>query len=191
MIITSAAEVEDIRGIVEPVIRNDASTAVIYIDMSGMGPDLGGSALAQTLSSLGNDAPTVSDPEYFAAVFEALQLLIRERKIIAGHDISAGGMITTLLEMCFANREGGLAVNLTEMDEADTVKILYSQNPGVIIQVSDEAETEEFLLERGIRFYIIGHPVKERKIYVSNGASQFVFDIDHYRNEWYRSSLPA
>ena len=86
--------------------------------------------------------------------------------IIAGHDISAGGMITTLLEMCFANREGGLAVNLTEIDEADTVKMLFSQNPGVIIQVRDEAETEEFLLERDISFCNIGHPVKERKIFV-------------------------
>ncbi len=189
VIITSAAEVEDIRGIVGPVMSNEASASIFYIDMSGMGPVLGGSALAQTLSSLGNIAPTVSEPGYFATVFEALQLLIRERKIIAGHDISAGGMITTLLEMCFANREGGLTVTLTEMDEADTVKILYSQNPGVIIQVSDEAEIEEFLLERGIRFYIIGHPVKERKIYVSNGTSQFVFNIDHYRNEWYRSSF--
>ena len=156
--------------------------------MSGMRPALGGSALAQTLNSLGNDAPTVSDPEYFATVFEALQILIRERKIIAGHDISAGGMITTLLEMCFANREGGLTVNLTEMDEADTVKILFSQNPGVIIQVSDEAEIEEFLLEHGIRFYNIGHPVRDRKIFVENGTAQFVFDIDHYRSLWYRSS---
>jgi phosphoribosylformylglycinamidine synthase len=188
VIITSAAEVENIRRIVEPVIWNDASTAIIYFVMSGMGPVIGGSALAQTLSSLGNDAPTVCDPGYFATVFESLQILIREKKIIAGHDISAGGMITTLLEMCFANREGGLTVNLTEMAEADTVKILYSQNPGVIIQVSDEAEIEEFLLEHGIRFYNIGHPVSDRKIFVENGSAQFVFDINQCRSLWYRSS---
>ena len=188
VIITSAAEVSDIRGIVEPVIRNDTSTAIILIDLSGMHPALGGSALAQTLSSLGNDAPSVIDAEYFAAVFNALQKLINLKKIIAGHDISAGGMIICLLEMCFANREGGLALNLSEMDEADTVKLLYSQNPGVIIQVSDESEIEEFLLEKGIRFYNIGHPVMKRNIFLKNGPSQFVFDIDRYRSLWYRSS---
>ncbi len=188
VIITSAAEVTDIRNIVEPVLRNDPSTAVIFIDMSGMKPALGGSVLAQTLNSPGNEPPTVRDPEYFASVFEALQILIRERKIIAGHDISAGGMITTLLEMCFANREGGLTVNLTEMDEADTVKVLFGQNPGVIIQVDDEAEIEEFLLEHGIIFYNIGHPVRERKIFVKNGTAEFIFDIDQYRALWYRSS---
>lgn len=188
VIITSAAEVSDIRAVVEPVIRNDASTTIFFIDMSGMRPALGGSALGQALNCLGTEAPTVSDPQYFAEAFGALQQLIRERKIIAGHDISAGGMITALLEMCFANSEGGLTINLTEMDESDTVKLLFSQNPGVLIQVSDEAATEEFLLERGIRFFAIGHPVRERKIFLRNGQSDFTFDIEHYRSLWYRSS---
>ena len=188
VIITSAAEVSDIRDVVEPVIRNDASTTLFFIDMSGMRPALGGSALGQTLNRLGKEAPSVADPGYFAAAFGALQQLIKERKIIAGHDISAGGMITALLEMCFANREGGLTVNITEMDESDTVSVLFSQNPGVLIQVSDEAATEEFLLERGIRFFAIGHPVRERKIFLRNGQSDFTFDIDHYRSLWYRSS---
>ncbi len=108
--------------------------------------------------------------------------------IIAGHDISAGGMITALLEMCFANREGGLSLNLTEIGEDDTVKLLYNQNPGVIIQTADEAETEEFLLERNIRFFSIGQPAMERKIFVTNGAGNFVFDIDKSRSLWYHSS---
>jgi phosphoribosylformylglycinamidine synthase len=188
VIITSAAEVEDIRNIVEPVIKNDCSTSLIWIDMSGMKPQTGGSALAQTLNSLGSVVPTVCNPEYFAEVFNILQTLVRKRKIIAGHDISAGGMITTLLEMCFANREGGLAINLTEAEENDTVKLLYSQNPGVIIQVSDESETEELLLEREIRFLTIGHPVKERKVFITIGDASFNLDIDHYRSIWYRSS---
>jgi phosphoribosylformylglycinamidine synthase len=188
VIITSAAGVSDIRMIVEPVLRNDSSTALFWIDMSGMGLQLGGSAFFQTLNSIGREVPGVSDPDYFAAVFEAIQQLIREGKIIAGHDISAGGMITTLLEMCFASREGGLAVNLTEAGENDTVRLLYSQNPGVIIQVADESETEEFLIEKGIRFISIGHPVNERNLFVTNGKAQYTFDIDYYRSAWYRSS---
>ncbi len=162
---------------------------LFYIDMSSMRHTLGGSALAQTLGSLGTEAPTVSDASYFADVFGALQEMINGKMIVAGHDISAGGMITTLLEMCFANREGGLALNLSEIGEDDTVRLLYSQNPGVIIQVTEESAAEEFLLERGISFVSIGHPVKERKIFVSNGAERHIFDIDHCRSLWYRSSF--
>jgi phosphoribosylformylglycinamidine synthase len=188
VIITSAAEVSDIHKIVEPVLKNDPSTALFWLDMSGMKPQLGGSAFCQILNNVGTEAPDVIDPDYFAMVFEAIQQLIEEGRIIAGHDISAGGMITALLEMCFANREGGLAVNLTEAEENDTVKLLYCQNPGLIIQVADESETEELLNEMGIRFVSLGHPVKERKLFVTNGQLHFSFDIDHYRSVWYRSS---
>ncbi len=189
VIITSAAEVDDIRAIVGPVLRNDPSMPLFYIDMSAMRHTLGGSTLGQTLGSLGTEAPTVSDASYFADAFGALQEMISGKMIIAGHDISAGGMITTLLEMCFANREGGLALNFSEIGEDDTVRLLYSQNPGVIIQVSEESEAEEFLLERGISFVSIGHPVKERKIFVTNGTEKHTFDIDHCRSVWYRSSF--
>ncbi len=188
VIITSAAEVNDVRAIAGPVLRNDPAMPLFYIDMSGMSHTLGGSALGQVLGSPGKEAPTVIDPSLFADAFEALQEMITRKMIVAGHDISAGGMITTLLEMCFANREGGLALNLSEIGEDDTVRLLYSQNPGVIIQVADEAEAEEFLLERGISFVSIGHPVKERKIFLANGAGKHTFDIDQCRTAWYRSS---
>jgi len=188
VIITAAAGVEDIRRITGPVIRNDESASLFWIDMSGMRHEPGGSAFSQTIGSLGTVAPGVADAEYFAATFETLQLMIKDDRIIAGHDISAGGMIVTLLEMCFANREGGMTLNLTEIGETDTVRLLYSQNPGVIIQVRDEAETEEFLYERGVRFASIGHPVRERKLSIVNGDNHFEFDIDRCRSLWYRSS---
>jgi phosphoribosylformylglycinamidine synthase len=188
VIITSVAETDDVRGIVEPVIVNEPEAPLIYIDMSSMNPALGGSALGQTLGMLGAEAPSVKDPEYFARVFISLQEMIKQKMVLAGHDISAGGMITTLLEMCFANHDGGLAINLTEIGEDDSVKLLYSQNPGVMIQVADEFAAEEYLLENRIRFFNIGHPVKDRRLLVTNGNQQFTFDIDHYRSLWYRSS---
>jgi phosphoribosylformylglycinamidine synthase len=188
VIITAAAEVEDVRLIIRPVISNDASTTLIWIDMSGMRHTLGGSAFSQTLGNIGTAAPSVDDPGYFAEAFGALQQLIRAGKVISGHDISAGGMIVTLLEMCFANIEGGMTLNLSEIGEPDTVRLLFSQNPGVIIQVKDEAETEEFLYESGIRFVSIGHPVMERKLFIVNGDEHHEFDIDRCRSTWYRSS---
>jgi phosphoribosylformylglycinamidine synthase len=188
VIISSAGEVTNVRDIVEPVLKNDDETSLIYIDMSSMEPALGGSALGQVMNRVGTKVPTVADPAYFAAAFETIQELISDKKIIAGHDISAGGMVTTLLEMCFANRDGGIAVNLSEMDEPDTVKLLFSQNPGVIIQVADEAEVEELLLSREIRYFTIGHPVTERKLFITNGDTKHTLDINSLRDKWFRPS---
>ncbi len=162
VIISASGEVKDMRKIVEPVVINDPYTSLLYIDMSRDAFKPGGSSFAQILNRLGDEVPTVRDPAYFAEVFNTVQELISEGKILSGHDISAGGMLTTLLEMCFSNISGGLSVNLSAIDERDTVKILFSQNPGIIIQVRDENEVAEILLENGISYLSIGHPVNER-----------------------------
>ncbi len=188
VIITAAGEVNDVRGIVEPVLVNDPYTSLLYIDMSRDDFRTGGSSFAQVLNRVGDEAPTVRDAGYFAGVFNAIQGLIKKGRILAGHDISAGGMITTLLEMCFSNESGGIAANLSALNEADTVKLLLSQNPGIIIQVADENEVSEFLLEHGISYFTIGHPVSERTIRIVNHGETLTFEIDPLRNKWFRTS---
>jgi phosphoribosylformylglycinamidine synthase len=188
VIISASGEVSDIRKIVEPVIVNDPYTSILYIDMSQDEFHLGGSSFAQIVNRLGDSAPSVKDPAYFAAVFNIVQELIVKGKILAGHDISAGGMITTLLEMCFSNTSGGLTINLSALDEMDTLKILFSQNPGIIIQVRDEDEIAEILLENGVSYLSIGHPVTERTLYISNEGYNDKFDIDYLRDKWFSTS---
>jgi phosphoribosylformylglycinamidine synthase len=188
VIISAAGEVSDIRKIVEPVIVNDPFTSLLYIDMSRDSFKPGGSSFAQILNKLGDEVPTVTDPTYFANVFDTIQDLISREKILAGHDISAGGMLTTLLEMCFANPTGGLTLNLSAIGESDTVSLLFSQNPGIIIQVKDEDEIAEILLENGISYYSIGHPIDERTVYIKNEDREFAFNIDALRDKWYRTS---
>jgi phosphoribosylformylglycinamidine synthase len=188
VIISAAGEIKDIRKIVEPVICNDPYTSLLYIDMSRDKFKLGGSCFAQIINRLGNETPTVKDPFYFAEVFNTIQDLIQKGKIISGHDISAGGMIITLLEMCFANTSGGINVNLTAIEEEDIIKMLFSQNPGIIIQVKDENEVAEILIERGISYFSIGHPVLERSLIISNPGDTFIFDIDKLRDKWFRTS---
>jgi phosphoribosylformylglycinamidine synthase len=188
VIISAAAEIDNIRNIVEPVIVNDPYTSLLYIDMSRDELKPGGSSFAQILNMLGDDVPTVNDPEYFKDVFDTVQYLIFKGKILSGHDISAGGMLTTLLEMCFSNTLGGISVNLSAIDNPDTIKILFSQNPGVIIQVKDEDEVAEILLENGVSYFSIGHPVNERTMYVTNNDINLTFDIDRLRDIWFRSS---
>jgi len=188
VIISATGEVKDVRKIVEPVLVNDPYTSLIYIDMSRDSFKPGGSSFAQVLNSLGDEVPSVTDPGYFAEVFDTVQGLISKDKILAGHDISAGGMLTTLLEMCFSNSTGGLSVNLSALNEEDTVKILFSQNPGIIIQVRDEDEVSEILLENGISYYSVGHPVTGRSLILTNGGDKFEFDIDELRDRWFRTS---
>ena len=188
VIISAAGEVSDIRLVVEPVIVNDPYTSLLYIDMSRDQLRTGGSSFAQVLNYVGDEAPIVRDPVYFAEVFNVVQDLITRRKILSGHDISAGGMITTLLEMCFSNPSGGISASLSALNEQDTLKILFSQNPGLILQVKDENEIAEILLEHGISYYAIGHPVSERYITVTNHDRILRFDINHLRDIWYRTS---
>jgi phosphoribosylformylglycinamidine synthase len=188
VIISAAAEISDIRKIVEPVLHNDPYTSLLYIDMSRDDLKLGGSAFGQVRNQAGIDAPTVRDSQYFAEVFNVIQLLIRQGKVLAGHDISAGGMVTALLEMCFSNTSGGLTINLTALNESDSVKLLFSQNPGVIIQVKDESEVAEVLLEHGISYYSIGHPVLDRDLLITNGTEKYTLDIDELRDTWFRTS---
>jgi phosphoribosylformylglycinamidine synthase len=188
VIISAAGEVDNIRKIVEPVIVNDPYTSLLYIDMSRDSFKPGGSSFAQILNRLGNDAPTVTDPAYFKEVFDTIQDLIIKGKVLSGHDISAGGMLTTLLEMCFSNTSGGISVNLTAINESDIVKILFSQNPGIIIQVKEEDEIAELLLENGISYFSIGHPVNERTLFVTNNDNLITFDIDQLRDKWFCTS---
>lgn len=188
VIISAGAEVSDVKKIVSPVLVHDKNTYIYYIDFSFDSLKLGGSAFAQTLNKLGNEVPTVKDAEYFRDAFNSVQELIEKGLVLAGHDISAGGMITSLLEMCFANVEGGLEVNLDTIAEEDIVKILFAENPGILIQVRNKKEVEKLLEENGVGFARIAKPTDERHILVSKEGVQYHFGIDYMRDVWYESS---
>ena len=188
VIISAAGEISDIRKIVSPVLANDKNSYLYYIDFSFDSLKLGGSAFAQALNKLGDEVPTVKDAEYFSDAFNAVQAAIEQRLVLAGHDISAGGMITALLEMCFANVEGGLEVDLDAINEADIVKILFAENPGILLQVKEKKAFEHLMREAGVGFALIARPTEERHILVSKEGIQYHFGIDYMRDVWYESS---
>ena len=188
VIISAAGEVSDIRKIVSPVLAHDKNSYLYYIDFSFDSLKLGGSAFAQALNKLGDEVPTVKDAEYFSDAFNAVQAAIEQRLVLAGHDISAGGMITALLEMCFANVEGGLEVDLDAINEADIVKILFAENPGILLQVKEKKAFEHLMREAGVGFALIARPTEERHILVSKEGIQYHFGIDYMRDVWYESS---
>ena len=190
VIVSAGGEVSDIRKVVKPVVVNDKKSTLYHIDFSYDELRLGGSAFAQSQGFVGSDVPTVKNPEYFRDAFNALQEAVRNGWILAGHDISAGGLITTLLEMIFANVEGGLEVKLDRFNESDLVKILFAENPGVVVQVADKHKKDfkHLMEEGGVAFIKIGHPAEERQILVELDEATYQFGIDYLRDVWYETS---
>jgi phosphoribosylformylglycinamidine synthase len=190
VIISAAGEVSDIKKVLSPVLINDNTSLLIYIDLSSEAYTLGGSSLGQVLNKIGTSTPTVKDPTYFANVFNTIQLLINEGKILAGHDISSGGMITTLLEMVFANPYIGLEIDLSSSTEKDIIKLLFSENPGIIVQVGtcDKEAVAMLMKQKEISVHIIGKPVSDRIFNIKKSGSIYSFDIDRFRDVWYKTS---
>jgi len=190
VIVSAGGEVSDIKKIVSPVMKNEPKSRFYHIDFSFDNLQLGGSAFAQSLNKVGSDVPTVKNPEYFRDAFLAIQQLVNEGLIMAGHDISAGGLITTLLEMCFANTEGGMEISLDKFQNTDVVKALFAENPGVVIQVSDKnaPAVKKILDDAGVGYLKIGVPSEERHILVSKDSVTYQFGIDHLRDVWYTTS---
>jgi phosphoribosylformylglycinamidine synthase len=188
VIISASGEVSDIRKVIEPTLINDEDTSLILVDFSKGKFELGGSSLAQVLNKLGDVSPTINDDDYFARAFNAIQKLINDDLILAGHDISAGGLITTLLEMNFANSKGGLSINLSSIEEKDITKILFSEIAAVVIQVKDSSKVVSELGKNGIHAHTIGTPTNERAINIKHHGAELNFDIDEMRDVWYKTS---
>ena len=192
VIISAAGEVSDVRKTVSPVL-SAVSSRLYYIDFSSTALSLGGSALAQSLNRLGDDAPTVADADRFKNAFNAVQQLVKRGSLLAMHDVSAGGLVTTLLEMTFGNVNGGIELStdaFVEKGEEDLVKILFAENPAIVIQVAEnKAEAAERLLAAaGTDFRLIGRPTDERAIIINHKGSERLIGIDHIRDVWFRSS---
>jgi len=188
VIISAGGEVTDIRKVVEPVLVNDNDSKILYIDFSSDDFKLGGSSFAQLTNKLGVETPSIKNSAYFKSAFTAVQELVEKGLLLSGHDISAGGLITTLLEINFANTKGGLAIDLADFIESDLVKVLFSENSGIIIQVKDEDTVRAILAAHGISAATIGQPQDDRRVDITFGETELTFDIETLRDTWYKTS---
>jgi phosphoribosylformylglycinamidine synthase len=182
VIISAVGEVADIRKTISPALKPELGSQLIHIDFSGDALKLGGSSLAQVVNLLGNSAPSIIQADYFKKAFEATQALIHGELILAGHDISSGGLITTLLEMCFPVPSVGIELSLDSTD--DLIKKLFSENPGIIIQVAD-SQAQELLQQHKIKFSVIGKVIHTRVLTVGEKK----FSIDALREKWFHTSF--
>jgi phosphoribosylformylglycinamidine synthase len=187
VIISAAGHCNAISKVVEPVLQNDKGS-LYYISFSQDTFKLGGSSFAQILSTIGNEAPTVKSASYVKTVFNTLQTLITEGNIAAGHDVASGGLITTLLEMCFADVNLGAQVDLSALGEKDSIKVLFAENCAVVMQAEDDATVEKKLTENQIDFVKIGSVTEVDTLEIINHSEKEIFSIPEMRDVWYKTS---
>jgi phosphoribosylformylglycinamidine synthase len=185
VIISAAGNCNDITQVVEPVLQKDGGQ-IYYINLSNDEYKLGGSSFAQILNKIGNETPDVKDAAKFSTAFNTLQELIKTEKIKAGHDIGSGGLITTLLEICFADSNLGANIDLSGLGETDSLKVLFAENISVVFQADESVEA--ILKDKGVTFSKIGSVSDTATLNVVNNDKSYSFDINHLRDVWYKTS---
>ena len=185
VIISATGQCSDITKVIEPVLKKDGGS-IYHINLSGDTYKLGGSSFSQVLNAVGSEVPTIADAAAFSNTFNVIQELIKAGRIASGHDIGSGGLITTLLEMSFPSVGLGAEYDLTGLQEADTVKVLFAENIAIVIQA--DASVEADLMKNNIAFTKIGTPKEGKMITIKNGTASFNFDIPQTRDTWFRTS---
>ncbi|MGG7035582.1 MAG: phosphoribosylformylglycinamidine synthase [Flavobacterium sp.] len=183
VIISAAGNCTNITKVVEPVLQKNAGS-IYYINLSQDEFKLGGSSFAQTLNKIGTEVPTIKDSEFFKRAFNTVQDLIKDRQIVAGHDIGSGGLITTLLEMCFADVNLGAKIDFSVFEEKDIIKYLFAENIGIVFQAKEDAVLESKLNADNVSFYKLGTVTSEETL----DFGPCGLNIPKYRDIWYKTS---
>ena len=189
VVVSAVGHCMDIRRTVEPLFRK-AKGSIYYINLSSDTFKLGGSSYGQVQNKVGAETPDIKDPAYFKKTFNTVQDAIKQDLIIAGHDISAGGMITALLEACFADLDLGARVDLTAlMSDASCTEVLFAENAGVLVQAQDDDALEAMLGGAGVNFNKIASVIEKAELRIAMGSKDLIIDIAEARDVWYETSF--
>ncbi len=186
VVISAAGNCNEISKVIEPLLKIDGGN-IYYINISQDDFKLGGSSFHQVLNTIGNEAPDVKNSAFVKNTFNTIQELIKGDKITAGHDVASGGLITTLLEMCFADINLGADFNISTLSEEDTIKVLFAENSGIVFQA--DASVETVLSENNIEFFNIGTANNSGTVNIKNNEDNFSFDVSEMRDVWYKTSF--
>ena len=187
VIISAAGSCDDINRVVEPVLDAEAGS-IYYLNLSQDNFKLGGSSFAQIQNKVGMEAPSIKDDAAFATTFNTLQSLIRKDLVAAGHDVASGGLITTLLELCFAENKLGASVDFSAFTEQDIIKILFAENAGVVVQATDDATFEAALAENNVEFFKIGSTNTSDELLIKKDSVEIGLNIPSLRRKWFETS---
>ena len=185
VIISATGHTNDLRKTIEPYLTYNKSN-IYYVNMSSCEYELGGSALFQAFNKIGEKSNDILSAKKFKEIFNSIQKAIKNGLIESGHDISSGGMITCLLEMCFVSDNIGLNIDLSQIKEQDVVKVLFSENHGLIIKA--DKKIESLLKSKNISFYNLGTCEKSNFMNIKKDSFNLKLDIDYYRKIWFNKS---
>ena len=187
VIISAAANCNDITKVVEPVFKKGKGS-IYYINLSQDSYELGGSSFAQINNKIGNTTPNIKSAKYVKTVFNTIQNLIKKDQIVAGHDVASGGLITTLLELCFADNNLGAELDITSINEKDTFKVLFAENAGIVFQsLNDTIESE--LSKANIEFHKLGKVNESDVLGIINDNQVYTMTVSRLRDMWFKTSF--
>ncbi|MFH1366999.1 MAG: phosphoribosylformylglycinamidine synthase [Patescibacteria group bacterium] len=168
LVISAYVTVPDITKVVTPDIKRPGLSSLLFLTMAPGKHRLGGSALAQIHQQIGNESPDVDDPALLKNTFLSVQKLIDRDLILAGHDISDAGLITTLVEMALAGNSG---IKVEVPYNGTVIESLFSEELGAVLEVlpENEAEIRSLLGECGVPVYDLGKTTIERRISLRQG----------------------
>jgi phosphoribosylformylglycinamidine synthase len=192
LVVSAYVTCPDITRTVTPDLELPDRGRLVLVDLGGGRHRLGGSALAQVHGQLGDQPPDLDDPGLLGRAFDAVQSLLEDDLITAGHDRSDGGLVTTLLEMSFAGN-CGLDVDLhTAAADVDPLAVLFSEELGLAMEVDrdDLDHVLQALAEADVPGLAIGRPTTDTRIRISVGG-ELVLDADmrELRDLWEATSF--
>jgi len=186
VIISATGHCNNITQVVEPALQDIKNSYIYYINLGQDTYKLGGSSFAQIRNQIGNETPDILDASYVKEVFNAIQELIKQKRIIAGHDVASGGLLTTLLEMCFPNLKIGATINLSALDEKDSIKVLFAENNAIVFQANSDVES--YFINKNISVIKIGKTTENEQLTIKNKDDHFTFSIPKHRDIWFKTS---
>jgi phosphoribosylformylglycinamidine synthase len=180
---------DDIRRVATPDLKHPGHSVLLAIDLGGGKNRLGGSALAQTLKQIGAEPADVDDPALLARAFAAIHGLLDRDLILAGHDRSDGGLITTLLEMAFS---GNCGLDIDLAGQGSPLAQLFSEELGLVFEV--EAEGHQAIMAEleaaGVPTQCLGRTLFDKRVRVRCGGEVVVDEaMQVLRAEWEETSF--
>lgn len=179
LIVSAAGEVSDVQRIVDAAWYGKGT--IYQVDLSRMEARLGGSALYQTLGKIGAEVPDIADPAYFVKAFGVLQEAMSRGFITAVHDISAGGVITALVEMMLANGRGGIEISAPTAQVATS---LFAENSGLLVFTTDGAALENYLCGNGIEFNAIAQTTDTPMLSIQSADLSLQWTMEELLRQW-------
>ncbi|WP_183167038.1 phosphoribosylformylglycinamidine synthase [Azomonas macrocytogenes] len=195
LIVSGFAPVQDVRRTRTPQLRLDqGETNLLLVDLGRGQNRLGGSILAQVYGQIGRIGPDVDKPEELKAFFDVMQSLNADNLLLAYHDRSDGGLLTTVLEMAFAGH-CGLELNLDELavGQDALAQVLFCEELGAVIQAKQEhlAQILAGFESAGLAdcVTLIGKPLESDKITINlAGKAVFTGRRSQLMSQWSETS---